>query len=454
MRGARISSALSQGLLRLMLAGAALLVPVAASAQGSAHEPIGIQGFRFDTQVPFIPADKPVVFQQIIPCRLVDTRPAANFDAGHGAPRFAPGEARVYTVSGALAEANGCSLAQRRLADADADVVPAGLAGVAVRVSVVNDQEPPAAGVLEAGPAYAAPSAKMAFWYGFSGSDVANFREGIIAAESTGDSLRLMLFPDAASAHVLVDLLGYLQVDTNSRAGSQGPPGPAGPQGEAGPPGPLGPAGPKGDSGAIGPIGPAGAQGPVGPAGPRGDTGAVGPIGPAGAQGPVGPAGPKGDTGAAGAVGPPGPQGARGDVGPAGPTGPQGATGPKGDAGAVGPPGPSGPKGDAGPIGPVGPQGLPGPAGPPGTCSCPFAGGEARLCPTSPHAPAEPVPAWATCTVTVYDSTIRPGSIIMATYNTRGSDDQIPLRVFAIANGHFTVEGQSGQAFTWLAYTP
>jgi hypothetical protein len=42
----------------------------------------------------------------------------------------------------------------------------------------------------------------------------------------------------------------------------------------------------------------------------------------------------------------------------------------------------------------------------------------------------------------------------MATYNTRAGDDQIPLRVFAVQNGSFKVEGQTGQRFTWLSYNP
>jgi hypothetical protein len=43
---------------------------------------------------------------------------------------------------------------------------------------------------------------------------------------------------------------------------------------------------------------------------------------------------------------------------------------------------------------------------------------------------------------------------VVATYNTRAADDQIPLRVFSVQNGSFRIEGQTGQQFTWLAFNP
>jgi len=49
---------------------------------------------------------------------------------------------------------------------------------------------------------------------------------------------------------------------------------------------------------------------------------------------------------------------------------------------------------------------------------------------------------------------IKASSAVMANYNTRAADDQIPLRVFAVQNGSFKVEGQTGQRFTWLSYNP
>jgi hypothetical protein len=334
----------------LWFAAIVLLAAMPAAAQTTSHDPIGIQGFHFQTKVPFAPQNTATIFQQIVPCRLVDTRIEQGFDPAHGAPRFAPGESRVYTVSGPLPEANGCSPARRLPVDTDAKEIPPALLGLAVRVSVINDEEPPSAGVLSAGPLAASESAKVTFWYGYAGPQIANFREGLVAVEPSGDSLRVGLFP-GASAHVLVDLLGFLQTDPDVISGTPGPPGPRGPQGEPGLTGPAGPPGPKGDRGATGPIGP---------------------------------------------------------------------------------------------------PGSPGLQGPPGSCNCPLTAGTGILC----SDPTAVKPAWSKCATAVYSSAITVGSKIMATYNTRGSDEQIPLRVFNVSNGHFAVEGQSGQVFTWLAYTP
>jgi hypothetical protein len=100
-------------------------------------------------------------------------------------------------------------------------------------------------------------------------------------------------------------------------------------------------------------------------------------------------------------------------------------------------------------MGPLGPMGPPGPQGPPGSCSCPLSHGTGVICGGTI---AEP--SWAKCSTTVYDPSIHANSVVMAVYNTRGADDQIPLRIFQVVNGSFKVEGQTGQQFTWLAYTP
>jgi hypothetical protein len=131
----------------------------------------------------------------------------------------------------------------------------------------------------------------------------------------------------------------------------------------------------------------------------------------------------------------------------------------KGDRGEKGDKGEKGELGAQGPIGPQGFPGLqgpPGPQGPPGQCDCPLSGGSATLCPASVPTldPNSVEPKWSTCSTIISNASIKPGSIIMATYKSRGSDDQIPLRVFALANGSFHVEGQAGQSFMWLAYSP
>ena len=94
-----------------------------------------------------------------------------------------------------------------------------------------------------------------------------------------------------------------------------------------------------------------------------------------------------------------------------------------------------------------GPQGPPGPAGPPAPSF--FSTGTGVICGVSVSGPA-----WAICTTTVSDPSIKASSAVMATYNTRAADDQIPLKVSAVQNGSFRVEGQTGQRFTWLSYNP
>jgi hypothetical protein len=439
------------------------VLTMAAFGQTGRHDPFGTQGLKVRTEIPFAPEGQRVIFQQIVPCRLVDTRAEQGFDQAHGAPRFSPGETRRYTVTGVLPAENGCGLANRRLGDPDAQEIPPGILGLSVRVSVINEEVPPAAGVLVAGPDELGDTHSFAFWYGYVGSAIANYQEGLVAVDPPGDQLRVMLFP-GASAHVLVDLLGYFQTDLSG----VGPPGPAGPEGATGPQGakgdaglvgPSGPAGPQGPKGESGSVGPAGPIGPAGAPGPKGDTGLTGPPGPIGSVGPQGPKGEPGPTGLQGPAGPAGPKGEKGENGQPGSTGP---AGPKGDTGLTGSPGPPGP---IGPQGVVGPQGPPGPQGIPGQCACPFSSGSATLCPAGSG--IEPArqnridpglgltdPLWSRCSMTISDSSIKASSIIMATYNSRDGDDQIPLRVYGITNGSFHVEGQAGQSFTWLAYNP
>ena len=395
----------------LFLTAAAAASPVPESAR---HATIGIEGFRVASTVPFAPPNRLVSYQEIMPCRLVDTRQDQAWDDAHGSPGFVGGETRRYAVTGALPARNGCSLAQRILTDPDAVEIPGGIIGLSVRVLVINSQQPPVAGVAVAGPSVQPSEGGFAFWFGWDGPRVANFQEGLVALEKPGDSLRVALLP-GSGADILVDVLGYLEV-LPVAVGTL--------------PGPQGPSGPKGD---------AGLQGPAGPRGEKGETGQIG------APGQQGPPGPKGDAGLAGPAGIAGPNGAAGAVGPAGPSGPKGDPG---LPGAVGPRGVSGPAGASGPAGPQGPMGPPGPSG-----AVFLSGGAGTLC-TSSSPLRFNAPAWLICSLVVSDPGVKAGSMVMATYNTRGSDEQIPLRVFGVQNGSFRIEGQTGQRFTWLSFNP
>ena len=299
----------------LVLLISAPLVAQASADSGSTFE---ISGLMVKTQVDFDGVTRRALFQQIVPCRLVDTRASSNFDAPYGGPPLA-NETRTYSVA-SVGKTNPCALANRQAADADARPFTQPWIAFSVLVKIYNAEEAPVAGALKVSAASATPT-----WFGWKG-----------AGEMVGQQDAIVLTNDVISvdvvgarADVTVDLLGYFIEDQTLT-------GPQGPQGD------------KGDTGAPGPMGPAGAQGL------KGDTGSAGPQGPAGAQGP------KGDTGA---IGPEGPQGPKGDTGATGPAGPQGV---KGDTGATGPAGPQGPKGDTGATGPAGPQGPQGPQGPPG----------------------------------------------------------------------------------------
>ncbi|HYK43331.1 MAG TPA: hypothetical protein VE007_13160, partial [Thermoanaerobaculia bacterium] len=203
----------------------------AVAQQPSHHGPMGIQGFQLLSTVPFAPG-KTVVFQQIVPCRLVDTRRDRQFDDAHGGPSLVGGESRLYSVAGEMPAGNGCSLANRRLADPDAVEIPSDVLAVSVRVSVINGEPFPATGVLNAGSIPVSIDGGFAFWFGWAGGDVANFQEGIVALEKAGGALRIGLLP-GASADVLVDVLGYVRA-AETLAGAAGPQGPQGPKGDPG----------------------------------------------------------------------------------------------------------------------------------------------------------------------------------------------------------------------------
>jgi hypothetical protein len=292
--------------------------------------PLQIEGLKVKTRIPFAaPGDRPV-FQEIVPCRLIDTRPARTvggqpvpeFDAPYGGPTFHPGESRTYTASGPIQTppaTNPCTVKSRRAAgDPDANEIPGGLVGLALRVVAINrsDASPRATVVTAGAPDPITGVGGFSFWVGFYGPDVEFAQDGLV--KTSGDRFSISVSGDA-NADILVDVLGYFLPDPMGSAdvqalvssgvvvpgavGAPGPPGPTGPAGQQGPAGPKGDAGAAGPPGAPGLPGAAGPQGLTGPAGPAGPPGANGLPGPAGATGPAGPSGP------AGPQGPPGPAG-------------------------------------------------------------------------------------------------------------------------------------------------
>jgi len=380
-------------------------VGLAAAVLSLGQSSLQIEGMKVRASIPVADGGERVIFKEIVPCRLVDTRQESKFDSPYGAPSFQTVETRSYGLPGPLAtdSSNPCALDNRRRNDVDARAFPADVVGLALRFSVINrTDESPTAGIIIIGrPDPLTGEGGMGLWFGWAGPDSPVSHETLV--KLSDGQFPVTLIPDATGlanrADVQIDVLGFLTSDPLADGS-----GPAGPQG------PRGPQGPKGDQGSAGPQGQKGDLGPAGPQGERGDRG------------------------------PAGPQGQSGERGPAGPSGPQGA------------------RGDIGPIGPIGPQGPKGEQGVPGTCDCPISVGSAN-CGSSPAGPSPESfgvdsPEWSVCRVTILDASIKARSTIMATYNTRTSDDQIPLRVFEVRDGSFKIEAQSGTTFHWLAYTP
>jgi hypothetical protein len=327
----------------LLLCSAGLVAQV--PSESDVRPTLEITGLKVKTQVDFDGVVRRLLYQEIVPCRLVDTRAATNLEAPYGGPSFV-NETRTYSVSG-ISKTNPCAVENRSTADGDARAFPQPWAGLSVLVRVYNAETSPVAGAFSVATASATPT-----WFGWYGPGVLAGQQDAIVL--TNDQISVAV--NGAKTDVTIDLLGYF-VDDPTVAGPQGPQGPQGPAG------PQGPKGEKGDTVAAGVVGPTGPQGPAGPQGPqgvKGDTGATGATGSQGSEGPAGPQGVKGDTGATGAAGATGPQGLEG------PAGPQGVKGDTGAAGATGPQGPQGVKGDTGATGATGPQGIQGPAGPPG----------------------------------------------------------------------------------------
>ncbi len=403
-------------LLAVVLAGCAVSLGAAdvrPKASDRSTVPFQSEGLWVKTMLEFVDAKDWPVYQEIIPCRLVDTREASAFAAPYGGPTFQPGESRIYSLQN-LPETNPCSLANRRALNPIYEDFYDSMVAVVLRVTWYNRSGDgggtPAAGIMLAGDAALLERhGAIAAWFGWGGTDFAEYQQGVVKMGAPdGTSFTLSLSPGFADApgpatDFAVDVLGFFVSD------------PA-PEGPAGPPGLTGA---KGDQGAVGPKGPQGAQGaagapgPPGVAGPRGAQGQQGPIGPRGFNGPPGPVGPRGPQGTPGAQGPPGAPGA------------------------------PGPQGIPGPVGPQGPQGEP------GTCTCPITVGVVDCGGSTPTSPN-----WAKCVVTVNNGAIRANSNIQCTYKTRVSDEQIPCRVFGIQDSTFQVEIQTGTSAMWLAYTP
>src|SRR6266705_98166 len=108
----------------LLLCSTGLVAQV--SGEPTVRPSLEIAGLKVKTQIDFDGVVRRPLYQEIVPCRLVDTRAASNFDAPYGGPLFV-NETRTYSVS-AIGKTNPCAVENRSAADGDARAFPQALA--------------------------------------------------------------------------------------------------------------------------------------------------------------------------------------------------------------------------------------------------------------------------------------------------------------------------------------
>ncbi len=174
----------------------------------------------------------PSAFVPMVPCRLMDTRPAPETIGSRATP-LGPDETVVVDVHGANGDCTG-DLA-----------IPATATAVAMNVTTVNGT---AASFLTLWPSDAAeqPDASNLNW--LAGAPATPNKVDVqLSADGT-----VSIFNKNGTVDVIADVVGYYQPE--SAGGAPGPAGPAGPDRSptvpAGPPAP-GPAGPAGPAGAA-----------------------------------------------------------------------------------------------------------------------------------------------------------------------------------------------------------
>src|SRR6266542_4975700 len=156
----------------LLLCSTGLVAQV--SGEPAVRPTLEIAGLKVKTQLDFDGVVRRPLYQEIVPCRLVDTRAASNLDAPYGGPLFV-NETRTYSVSG-IGKTNPCALENRSAVDGDARALPQPLAGLSVLVKVYNAETSPVAGALSVSTASATPT-----WFGWNGSGVlAGQRDAVV----------------------------------------------------------------------------------------------------------------------------------------------------------------------------------------------------------------------------------------------------------------------------------
>lgn len=181
----------------------------------------------------------PSSFVSISPCRLLDTRPAAD-NVGLRSTPLGAGDVLVAQVSGT----NGnCT-------------IPSDATAVTLNVAAIG---PTAVSYLTVWPSNPTRPLAASLTWSAGQAPVSNAVTASLSPDGT-----ISFYNHAGTVDLAIDVVGYYEPATA---------GPAGPAGPTGPAGPVGATGPKGDTGA------AGTQGPQGPAGADGADGAAGPAG-------------------------------------------------------------------------------------------------------------------------------------------------------------------------------
>ncbi len=160
----------------------------------------------------------PSAFVPIVPCRLVDTRPAPD-NVGKRATPLGAAESATFAVWGTNGD---CT-------------IPNTATGVAMNVTAVN---PTSASYITVFPADANPRPTASNLNVVAGG--APTPNQVTVGLSAGGAISA--YNNGGTLNLLVDIVGFYQPAT-SGSGPQGPPGPQGVQGIQGPAGPTCPAG-------------------------------------------------------------------------------------------------------------------------------------------------------------------------------------------------------------------
>ena len=163
----------------------------------------------------------PTSFIPIVPCRLIDTRPAPSTVGGRGTP-VGPDESYAVVAQGASGQCD----------------IPTSAVAVSMNVTIVG---PTANGYLTVYPSDASvPNASNINFRAAQGA-TANAVTSALSADGG-----VSFFNKNGTVNVIADIVGYFD------PASAGPAGPQGPTGATGATGATGPAGPQGGTGAPG----------------------------------------------------------------------------------------------------------------------------------------------------------------------------------------------------------